>query len=149
MPGSSTRAELQITRRRARESRHAHARTTPSDPSNQRERHHYTTKFKPSRHPHSLPNDVRLRLALGTIIIDLLARQAPHPAYRHTQPSPPTLIYQKHSYHLPQYPGCSPYNHHNHNPSHHTATTPPRDIPSEVLPFLFPIVMPRYISNPQ
>ena len=46
-------------------------------------------KLKPSKHPHTLPNGVRLRLALGTIINDLFARQAPHPAYRHTHPSPP------------------------------------------------------------
>ncbi|KAF8626928.1 hypothetical protein AX17_006429 [Amanita inopinata Kibby_2008] len=38
-------------------------------------------------HPHTLPNGVRLRLALGTIINDLFARQAPHPPYRHTHPS--------------------------------------------------------------
>ncbi|CAA7269446.1 unnamed protein product [Cyclocybe aegerita] len=36
-------------------------------------------------HPHRLPNGVRLRLALGTIINDLFARQAPPPPYRHTQ----------------------------------------------------------------
>ncbi|KAF9475969.1 hypothetical protein BDN70DRAFT_201845 [Pholiota conissans] len=35
-------------------------------------------------HPHRLPNGVRLRLALGTIINDLFARQAPSPPYRHT-----------------------------------------------------------------
>ncbi|KIM40711.1 hypothetical protein M413DRAFT_11545 [Hebeloma cylindrosporum] len=35
-------------------------------------------------HPHRLPNGVRLRLALGTIINDLFARQAPPPPYRHT-----------------------------------------------------------------
>ncbi|KAF8150187.1 hypothetical protein B0H34DRAFT_732937 [Crassisporium funariophilum] len=38
-------------------------------------------------HPHLLPNGVRLRLALGTIINDLFARQAPPPPYRHTHPS--------------------------------------------------------------
>ncbi|KAF8871848.1 hypothetical protein CPB84DRAFT_1854761 [Gymnopilus junonius] len=32
-----------------------------------------------SSDPHRLPNGVRLRLALGTIINDLFARQAPHP----------------------------------------------------------------------
>ncbi|KAF8910473.1 hypothetical protein CPB84DRAFT_1763776 [Gymnopilus junonius] len=37
-----------------------------------------------SSDPHRLPNGVRLRLALGTIINDLFARQAPHPPYRHT-----------------------------------------------------------------
>jgi hypothetical protein len=34
-------------------------------------------------HPHKLPNGVRLRLALGTMINDLFARQAPIPPYRH------------------------------------------------------------------
>ncbi|KAF5326683.1 hypothetical protein D9619_003961 [Psilocybe cf. subviscida] len=34
--------------------------------------------------PNRLPNGVRLRLALGTIINDLFARQAPPPPYRHT-----------------------------------------------------------------
>ncbi|RDB25706.1 hypothetical protein Hypma_006891 [Hypsizygus marmoreus] len=34
-------------------------------------------------HPHTLPNGVRLRLALATIINDLFARQAPPPPYRH------------------------------------------------------------------
>ncbi|KAF8175807.1 hypothetical protein BJ912DRAFT_1064082 [Pholiota molesta] len=33
--------------------------------------------------PHRLPNGVRLRLALGTIINDLFARQAPPPPHRH------------------------------------------------------------------
>ena len=44
-------------------------------------------KLNPSSHshPHRLPNGVRLRLALGTIINDLFARQAPPPPYRHTQ----------------------------------------------------------------
>ena len=37
-----------------------------------------------SPHPHTLPNGVRLRLAVGTIINDLFARQAPPPPYRHT-----------------------------------------------------------------
>src|SRR5690606_12041501 len=42
------------------------------------------------KHPHTLPNGVRLRLALGTIINDFFARQAPHPPYRHTNPSVPS-----------------------------------------------------------
>ncbi|GLB40540.1 hypothetical protein LshimejAT787_0804110 [Lyophyllum shimeji] len=37
-----------------------------------------------NRDPHKLPNGVRLRLALGTIINDLFARQAPPPPFRHT-----------------------------------------------------------------
>ncbi|KAJ6610727.1 hypothetical protein B0H10DRAFT_405427 [Mycena sp. CBHHK59/15] len=39
------------------------------------------------QHPHTLPNGVRLRLALGTMINDLFARQAPVPPYRHRQQS--------------------------------------------------------------
>jgi hypothetical protein len=39
--------------------------------------------YKERSHPHTLPNGVRLRLALATIINDLFARQAPHPPYRH------------------------------------------------------------------
>ena len=39
--------------------------------------------FKDPSNPHSLPNGVRLRLALGTVINDLFARQAPPPPYRH------------------------------------------------------------------
>ncbi|KAJ7285367.1 hypothetical protein C8J57DRAFT_1709586 [Mycena rebaudengoi] len=38
-------------------------------------------------HPHTLPNGVRLRLALGTMINDLFARQAPVPPHRHRQQS--------------------------------------------------------------
>ena len=45
-------------------------------------------KLKFSKHPHTLRNGVCLRLALGTIVNDLFARQAPHPAYQHTHPSP-------------------------------------------------------------
>ncbi|KDR68573.1 hypothetical protein GALMADRAFT_146227 [Galerina marginata CBS 339.88] len=43
-------------------------------------------KLNPSNptHPHLLPNGVRLRLALGAIVNDLFARQAPPPPYRHT-----------------------------------------------------------------
>ncbi|PPQ80290.1 hypothetical protein CVT25_003687 [Psilocybe cyanescens] len=40
-------------------------------------------------HPHRLPNGVRLRLALGTIVNDLFARQAPSPPYRHTHATTP------------------------------------------------------------
>jgi hypothetical protein len=38
-------------------------------------------------HPHHLPNGVRLRLVLGTIINDFFARQAPQPPLRHRQSS--------------------------------------------------------------
>ncbi|KAF7771655.1 hypothetical protein Agabi119p4_5966 [Agaricus bisporus var. burnettii] len=37
-------------------------------------------------HPHTLPNGVRLRLALGTVVNDLFARQPPPQPYRHTHP---------------------------------------------------------------
>ena len=51
--------------------------------------------FKDTSNPHSLPNGVRLRLALGTMINDLFARQAPPPPYRHqhkhTKPSTPSI----------------------------------------------------------
>ena len=46
----------------------------------------------PSTHPHTLPNGVRLRLAVGTIINDLFARQAPPPPYRHTHPPNSKII---------------------------------------------------------
>ncbi|KAL4259172.1 hypothetical protein AB1N83_011348 [Pleurotus pulmonarius] len=42
-------------------------------------------KLGPSKHPHVLPNGVRLRLSLGTMINDFFARQAPPPPYRHQQ----------------------------------------------------------------
>lgn len=41
-------------------------------------------KAQSGTHPHTLPNGVRLRLALGTIVNDLFARQAPPVPYRHT-----------------------------------------------------------------
>jgi len=53
--------------------------------------HPLTDDVSPSHHSHlidlhRLPNGVRLRLALGTIINDLFARQTFHPPYRHTHP---------------------------------------------------------------
>lgn len=48
--------------------------TSPKMDSSYDSKHH---------HLHTLPNGVRLRLALGTIINDLFARQAPSPPYRH------------------------------------------------------------------
>lgn len=50
-------------------------------------------KLRPSLqrdHPHYLPNGVRLRLGLGTLINDLFARQAPLPPSQSTQQSNPT-----------------------------------------------------------
>ncbi|KAG5340892.1 hypothetical protein C0989_012644 [Termitomyces sp. Mn162] len=43
-----------------------------------------------NHHLHTLPNGVRLRLALGTIINDLFARQAPKPSYRQLQARSPS-----------------------------------------------------------
>ncbi|KAG6337098.1 hypothetical protein ID866_1972 [Astraeus odoratus] len=43
-------------------------------------------------HPHTLPNGVRLRLALGTVINDLFARQAPVSPYRHHHHPPPIIV---------------------------------------------------------
>ena len=45
-----------------------------------------------SDHPHLLPNGVRVRLTLGTIINDLFARQAPHPPYRHSHHQPVPIV---------------------------------------------------------
>ncbi|KAK7031179.1 hypothetical protein VNI00_013595 [Paramarasmius palmivorus] len=39
------------------------------------------------KHPHTLPNGVRLRLALGTVINDLFARQSPPQPFRHRRHS--------------------------------------------------------------
>lgn len=52
-------------------------------------------------HPHTLPNGVRLRLALGTIINDLFARQAPPQPYRHTHP--PKQAEEAHPHHPHQF----------------------------------------------
>lgn len=43
-------------------------------------------------HPHTLPNGVRLRLALGTVINDLFSRQAPISPYRHHHHPPPIIV---------------------------------------------------------
>lgn len=43
-------------------------------------------------HPHTLPNGVRVRLALATIINDLFARQAPPPPYRHHHQPVPIVV---------------------------------------------------------
>lgn len=51
-------------------------------------------------HPHTLPNGVRLRLALGTVINDLFARQAPPQPYRHTHPPKhPEEVHSHHPHH--------------------------------------------------
>ncbi|KAG2061116.1 hypothetical protein BDR06DRAFT_947661 [Suillus hirtellus] len=61
--------------------------TSPQRPESQQSPHRAT-----SNHPHTLPNGVRLRLALGTVINDLFARQAPPPAYRHHHHPPPIIV---------------------------------------------------------
>ncbi|KAF9238552.1 hypothetical protein BU15DRAFT_47614 [Melanogaster broomeanus] len=43
-------------------------------------------------HPHTLPNGVRLRLALSTVINDLFARQVPTSPYRHHHHPPPIIV---------------------------------------------------------
>ncbi|KAF9223314.1 hypothetical protein BS17DRAFT_754281 [Gyrodon lividus] len=43
-------------------------------------------------HPHTLPNGVRLRLALSTVVNDLFARQAPTSPYRHHHHPPPIIV---------------------------------------------------------
>ncbi|KAJ3563820.1 hypothetical protein NP233_g8690 [Leucocoprinus birnbaumii] len=53
--------------------------------------------FRTGSHPHTLPNGVRLRLALGAVINDLFARQAPPQPYRHTHP--PKLHEEAHPHH--------------------------------------------------
>jgi hypothetical protein len=50
------------------------------EPKHGDENHPSSTSSRPHRHPHTLPNGVRLRLALGTVINDLFARN--------TQPLP-------------------------------------------------------------
>jgi hypothetical protein len=62
--------------------------TPPTSPRSQ------SFTFNDTSNPHSLPNGVRLRLALGTMVNDLFARQAPPPPYRHqhkhAKPSTPS-----------------------------------------------------------
>ena len=43
-------------------------------------------------HPHTLPNGVRVRITLGTIINDLFARQAPPEPYRHHHQPVPIFV---------------------------------------------------------
>ncbi|PPQ98178.1 hypothetical protein CVT26_003224 [Gymnopilus dilepis] len=63
----------------------------------------------PPSDPHRLPNGVRLRLALGTIINDLFARQAPHPTYRHTHaPNVKISTPSEHSSSVPPTPSDLP-----------------------------------------
>lgn len=61
-----------------------------------------TASINGNPNPHTLPNGVRLRLALGTVINDLFARQAPHAPYRHQ-----TLA------------AAGDYHHHHHHHGHH------------------------------
>ncbi|KAG6868668.1 hypothetical protein C0993_012171 [Termitomyces sp. T159_Od127] len=61
---------------------------------------------RPKHHLHTLPNGVRLRLALGTIINDLFARQAPKPSYRQLQTRP--LSSEQSSSEAPSSPALNP-----------------------------------------
>ncbi|KAH7915600.1 hypothetical protein BJ138DRAFT_1141249 [Hygrophoropsis aurantiaca] len=60
--------------------------TSPQHPDSQ------NSPQRNSSHPHTLPNGVRLRLALGAVINDLFARQAPPPPYRHHHHPPPIIV---------------------------------------------------------
>ncbi|KAG6862024.1 hypothetical protein C0995_008212 [Termitomyces sp. Mi166 len=51
---------------------------------------HINPTNQTNHHLHTLPNGVRLRLALGTIINDLFARQAPKPSFRQLQTRSPS-----------------------------------------------------------
>ncbi|OAX41438.1 hypothetical protein K503DRAFT_797969 [Rhizopogon vinicolor AM-OR11-026] len=66
--------------------------TTP--PTSPKRPESFQSPQSPQRtsHPHTLPNGVRLRLALGTVINDLFARQAPPPPYRHHHHPPPIFV---------------------------------------------------------
>ncbi|KAG2133562.1 uncharacterized protein EDB93DRAFT_885376 [Suillus bovinus] len=64
--------------------------TPPTSP--QRPESQQSPQRGASNHPHTLPNGVRLRLALGTVINDLFARQAPTPPYRHHHHPPPIIV---------------------------------------------------------
>ncbi|KAG0701211.1 hypothetical protein DFH29DRAFT_1000398 [Suillus ampliporus] len=63
--------------------------TPPTSP--QRPESHQSPQ-RANSHPHTLPNGVRLRLALGTVINDLFARQAPTSPYRHHHHPPPIIV---------------------------------------------------------
>lgn len=64
--------------------------TPPTSP--QRPESHQSPQRATPHHPHTLPNGVRLRLALGTVINDLFARQAPTSPYRHHHHPPPIIF---------------------------------------------------------
>ncbi|KAH7920237.1 hypothetical protein BV22DRAFT_1040074 [Leucogyrophana mollusca] len=63
--------------------------TPPTSPKRPESQH---SPQRNTSHPHTLPNGVRLRLALGTVINDLFARQAPPPPYRHHHHPPPIIV---------------------------------------------------------
>jgi hypothetical protein len=63
--------------------------TPPTSPQRPESQH---SPQRATSHPHTLPNGVRLRLALGTVINDLFARQAPTPPYRHHHHPPPIIV---------------------------------------------------------
>ncbi|KAJ2929181.1 hypothetical protein H1R20_g7905, partial [Candolleomyces eurysporus] len=73
--------------------------------------HHQYQETSPrtrtGRHPHILPNGVRLRLALGTIINDFFARQAPHPPVPAHPSTDEGDVSVAHDIHLGGSPGCA------------------------------------------
>lgn len=66
--------------------------TPPTSPMRPESLHSPKSPRHLMSHPHTLPNGVRLRLALGTVINDLFARQAPPPPYRHHHHPPPIIV---------------------------------------------------------
>ncbi|TFK27952.1 hypothetical protein FA15DRAFT_665966 [Coprinopsis marcescibilis] len=69
---------------------------------------HPSPNTRTGKHPHTLPNGVRLRLALDTIVNDLFARQAPHPPYRHTHQIISEPLGQEDTSSPPPVPSVSP-----------------------------------------
>lgn len=79
--------------------------TPPSSPKQSRS---LLPNQQNSDHPYSLPNGVRVRLTLGTIINDLFARQAPPPPYRHHHHQPVPIFVSGNSSDLASSRGNSP-----------------------------------------
>lgn len=72
---------------------HPHFDGDPLTPPSSPKRHKsHSGPQKDPHHVHRLPNGVRVRITLGTIINDLFARQAPPPPYRHSHPTVPITI---------------------------------------------------------
>lgn len=60
----------------------------PLDPPTSPQLHPTNPSANPTHHEHTLPNGVRLRLALGTVINDIFARRPPAPPSRPTYNNP-------------------------------------------------------------